>query len=51
MSLRFGSSYITPFIGIPKVFVQLLNNAFDFLYKERVNASELCLYSLEMVPS
>lgn len=39
MSLSFGSRYITPFIGIPKVFVQLLNNAFDFLYKEKMPVS------------
>lgn len=34
--LSAGSRYITSFTGIPKVFVQLPNNAFDFLYKEKM---------------
>lgn len=39
MSLSFGSRYITPFIRLPKVFVQLLNNASDFLSKEKMPVS------------
>lgn len=34
--MGFGSRYSTSFLGIPKVFVQLLNNPFDFLHKEEM---------------